>query len=83
MTYRGLPKKETPHQKQFTWIIMAINKENVDKSYVFVLSQMALARNPDGSSMFDSSEYLTPKQIKRWEAKADSSEDEMEEDEEA
>ncbi len=49
-------------------------------------------RNPDGSSMFDSSEYLTPKQIKSFfsrlakkkrEAKADSSEDKMEEDEEA
>ncbi len=53
---------------------------------------MRKARNPDCSSMFDSSEYLTPKQIKsffsrlakkRKEAKADSSEDEMEQDEEA
>ncbi len=36
--YRGLPKKRSPHQKRFTWIKMAINMENVDKSYVFVLS---------------------------------------------
>ena len=34
----GCQKKGAPHQKRFTWIIMAINKENVDKSYVFVLS---------------------------------------------
>ena len=33
----GCQKKEAPHQKRFTWIIMATNKENVDKSYVFVL----------------------------------------------
>ena len=33
----GCQKKGAPHQKRFTWIIMAMNKENVDKSYVFVL----------------------------------------------
>ena len=33
----GCQKKGAPHQKRFTWIIMATNKENVDKSYVFVL----------------------------------------------
>ncbi len=34
----GCQKKGAPHQKRFTWIIVAMNKENVDKSYVFVLS---------------------------------------------
>ncbi len=34
---QGVAKKGAPHQKRFTWIIMATNKKNVDKSYVFVL----------------------------------------------
>lgn len=63
----------------------------VDPSTVSV--SMRKARNPDGSSMFDSSEFLTAKQIKsffsrlakkRREAKGDeSTDDEMEEDTEA
>ena len=46
---------------------------------------MRKARNPDGSSMFDSSfkRFFSRLAKKRREAKADSSEDEMEEDEEA
>ena len=36
--YRGWPKKVATHKKWVTWFIMAINEENVNKSYVFVLA---------------------------------------------
>lgn len=36
--YRGLPKKGVPHKKWLTWIIMDINKKNVNKSNVFVFA---------------------------------------------
>ena len=36
--YRGLPKKRSSLQKWLTWFIMTINKENVNKSCVFVLA---------------------------------------------
>ena len=33
----GCQKKGAPHQKRFTWIIMAMNKENVDKSFCTIV----------------------------------------------
>ncbi len=38
--YRRLPKKRSPppHQKWFTWIIMATNNKNVYKSYVVLFT---------------------------------------------
>ena len=33
----GGQKKVATHKKWVTWFIMAINEENVNKSYVFVL----------------------------------------------
>ena len=41
-TYRGLPKKKSPQQKWVAWFMMDINKENVNRSYVFVLAQLPL-----------------------------------------
>ena len=34
----GGQKKVATHKKWITWFIMAINEENVNKSYVFVLA---------------------------------------------
>ena len=34
----GGQKKVATHNKWITWFIMAINEENVNKSYVFVLA---------------------------------------------
>ena len=38
LIYRGWPKNVATHKKWVTWFIMAINEENVNKSYVFVLA---------------------------------------------
>ena len=35
---QGVAKKRSPLQKWLTWFIMTINKENVNKSCVFVLA---------------------------------------------
>ncbi len=40
----GVQKKVAPHQKWFTWIIMAINNQNVNKSNVFVFSCVAVCK---------------------------------------
>ena len=32
---QGVAKKRSPHQKWVAWFIKAINKENVNKRYVF------------------------------------------------
>ena len=45
--YRGWPKKSSPpppHQKWFTWIIMAINNKNVNKSNVVVFTCVAVCK---------------------------------------
>ncbi len=43
---QGVAKKVAPHQKWFTWIVMAINNKNVNKSNVAVFtSQAAQSRN--------------------------------------
>ena len=38
MLQGGGQKKVATHNKWVTWFIMAINEENVNKSYVFVLA---------------------------------------------
>ena len=40
----GGQKKVAPHQKWFTWIIMAINKENVNKTNVVVFTCVAVCK---------------------------------------
>ena len=44
MIYRGLPKKKSPLQKWLTWFTMTMNKENVNKSYVFVLTWVPVCK---------------------------------------
>ena len=40
----GGQKKVAPHQKWFTWIIMAINNKNVNKSNVVVFTCVAVCK---------------------------------------
>ena len=40
----GGQKKVAPHQKWLTWFIMAINKGNINKSYVLVLVWLAVCK---------------------------------------
>ena len=35
---QGIAKKKSPLQKWLTWFIMTMNKENINKSCVFVLT---------------------------------------------
>ena len=51
-SYRGLPKKRSPLQKWHTWFIMAINKENVDKSCVFVLHRYLCVRTNNNCNSY-------------------------------
>ena len=45
LTYTGGgQKKVAPHQKWLTWFIMAINKRNINKSYVLVLVWLAVCK---------------------------------------
>ena len=43
-TTGGGQKKVATHKKWVTWFIMAINEENVNKTYVFVLAQVPVGK---------------------------------------